>query len=189
MPIKSGKTVNCCQCGALVYKTKSQLLNSSNVFCSRKCSCLYGSKKRWKDHVSSVIQIKCSCGTLCDPRNKHGECRQCFEKNQIENSKHITKYELKKKHDARKIKKWYSSEIRNFNRDWNKELTKLPCQNCGYKAHVELAHIKPVADFNDNSTLGEINSPENNLVLCPNCHWEFDNKLLLLENIPIRKNG
>ena len=49
------------------------------------------------------------------------------------------------------------------------------CANCGYDKHVELAHIKAVADFDDDTLLSVVNSPDNVLSLCPNCHWEFDN--------------
>ena len=44
--------------------------------------------------------------------------------------------------------------------------------------HVELCHIKPIHSFSETSTLGEINSENNVVQLCPNCHWEFDNGFL-----------
>lgn len=60
------------------------------------------------------------------------------------------------------------------------------CQRCSYSKHIELCHIKVIHTFDINSTLGEINSPDNLLILCPNCHWEFDNGLLPLSEIPKR---
>ena len=48
------------------------------------------------------------------------------------------------------------------------------CQKCGYSKHVEVAHIKAIKDFADTATLAEVNSFDNLLILCPNCHWEFD---------------
>jgi predicted nucleic-acid-binding Zn-ribbon protein len=74
---------------------------------------------------------------------------------------------------------WINSHIRQFNRSWNRLKTKLPCNNCGYTKHVELAHIKAVSSFDKTTTLGEINSPDNVIQLCPNCHWEFDNSIAL----------
>jgi hypothetical protein len=58
--------------------------------------------------------------------------------------------------------------------------TDKPCVNCSYDKHVEVCHIKNVADFPLTSTLNEINSSENLILLCRNCHWEFDNGMLRL---------
>lgn len=51
------------------------------------------------------------------------------------------------------------------------------CAICGYTNHIEIAHIKAVADFDDNTTVSEINRPDNLIGLCPNHHWEYDNGL------------
>ena len=50
------------------------------------------------------------------------------------------------------------------------------CQKCGYDKHVEVAHIKAISIFDENTLISVINHPSNLLVLCPNCHWEFDHK-------------
>lgn len=52
------------------------------------------------------------------------------------------------------------------------------CKICGYSNHVEVAHIKSVSEFDDSATIGEINSINNLIGLCPNHHWEFDNGIL-----------
>ena len=49
------------------------------------------------------------------------------------------------------------------------------CQACGYDKHVEVAHIKPLNQFKLEDTDTDFNSEDNLLLLCPNCHWEFDN--------------
>ena len=56
------------------------------------------------------------------------------------------------------------------------------CVICGYDKHVEVAHIQPVAEFDDSATVKEINSIDNLIGLCPNHHWEYDHGLLKLEN-------
>jgi heterodisulfide reductase subunit B len=48
------------------------------------------------------------------------------------------------------------------------------CQTCGYDKHVEICHKKAIKDFPHTALVSEINSPDNLLMLCPNCHWEFD---------------
>lgn len=61
----------------------------------------------------------------------------------------------------------------------------LPCKCaiCGYSNHVEIAHIKAVSEFSDDTLISEIDSPDNLIGLCPNHHWEFDNGLLTKEYI------
>lgn len=63
-------------------------------------------------------------------------------------------------------------------RNANKE---RKCAVCGYDKHIDVAHIKAVADFDDSATLEEINNPDNLIGLCPNHHWEYDHGLLDLE--------
>lgn len=58
---------------------------------------------------------------------------------------------------------------------------KKECTICGYTNHVEVAHIKAVSQFSDNSTIDEINHISNLIGLCPNHHWEFDNGLINLQ--------
>jgi len=52
---------------------------------------------------------------------------------------------------------------------------KKECVKCGYDKHVEVCHIKPIKDFSFDSLISEINDMKNLMLLCPNCHWEFDN--------------
>jgi len=46
---------------------------------------------------------------------------------------------------------------------------------CGYNTHVEVCHIKPINSFSDDTLMGVVNSKDNLVYLCPNCHWELDN--------------
>lgn len=50
------------------------------------------------------------------------------------------------------------------------------CQFCGYSKHVEVCHIKPISSFDKDTPIDTINDMSNLLILCPNCHWELDNK-------------
>lgn len=75
---------------------------------------------------------------------------------------------------------WAHNNIRNFCRSWNKHMQSMPCKRCNYALHVELAHIRPISDFPETATLGEVNAPDNVVPLCPNCHWEFDKKLFTI---------
>ena len=55
--------------------------------------------------------------------------------------------------------------------------TKMPalCVICGYENHIEIAHIKSVSQFPDETLISKINECSNLVALCPNHHWEFDN--------------
>ncbi len=51
----------------------------------------------------------------------------------------------------------------------------LLCVICGYENHVEIAHVKSVSQFPDETLISKINECSNLVALCPNHHWEFDN--------------
>lgn len=53
--------------------------------------------------------------------------------------------------------------------------TNASCVRCGYDQHVQRAHIRDVSSFPDHTPIMVVNHPYNIMLLCPNCHWEFDN--------------
>lgn len=68
-----------------------------------------------------------------------------------------------------------------------RELARRSCKNriqecliCGYNKYVEVAHKKAVYSFADDVPIATINSPDNLILLCPNCHKEFDRGLISL---------
>lgn len=70
---------------------------------------------------------------------------------------------------------WTHAQIRSIGRRWHKELLSLPCNLCGYAKHVELCHRIALSTFKDDTPLSTVNSRENVVQLCRNCHWELDN--------------
>jgi hypothetical protein len=74
-----------------------------------------------------------------------------------------------------------SAKVRDIAR-YNYDKANLPrvCANCGYAKHVEICHVKAINSFSDETPVAVINDLTNLVALCPNCHWEFDNGLLLL---------
>lgn len=48
------------------------------------------------------------------------------------------------------------------------------CAHCGYSKHVEICHIKAVSSYPLETKLSVVNDLSNLILLCPNCHWEFD---------------
>lgn len=155
--------MNCICCGKATNNPK---------FCSRSCSASHNNK------VTPKRKLSRTC-LLCDSPVKSYRHNRCelhwveFREGLYKN-KTIGEYRnslsVKGKHPS-----WVNSHIRGFARSWFKHLTKTPCAHCGYDKHVELAHIKDVSSFDDSALLSEVNSAENIIQLCPNCHWEFDN--------------
>jgi len=125
--------------------------------------------------TNSKRKIMCKkCGLWCGSGRKY--CKECRIK--IKNELKEQSLQAKKSDSlylAGEISNRYA-KIRYHAREmYAKEL--LTCEKCGYDKHVEICHIKPIKEFNEESTIKEINAKDNIIGLCPNCHWEFDNKL------------
>lgn len=148
-------------------------------FCNTSCATSYNNEKRlaagWvspnrnpKNYcLVCGISIKNSKSNLCQ---KHrGEkaviMRGELTKGELTNYNYSSsnKYELIRQNAKDMM------DLRNVERK---------CSACGYDKHVEVCHVKPIADFPDTAFVKEINSPENIVYLCPNHHWELDNSLL-----------
>lgn len=142
--------------------------------------------ERMRAAVKRCTQGVCVCGGT--KRKESAQCKVCANKEKVSNGQSMTAYEFRnKKSVANAHPSWRNVHIRNQCRSWNRDLAELPCQKCGYSLHVEFCHIKPVSSFPDTATMGEINHPENILVMCSNHHWELDNGHLLLADIPPRE--
>lgn len=70
----------------------------------------------------------------------------------------------------------------------NSDLLKQ-CQVCRYDFHVELCHVIAIASFPLSTTLNEVNSSSNIVVLCRNHHWELDHGALTPDQIPSRNQS
>lgn len=154
--------------------------NTHNIlFCSKSCAAL--AHQNWK---SKNIQRFCkTCGidlerqTSSDRRRK---CKACLHNVSHDRIKQMTLAEfhqhVNRKHGINSNSRLKTrAAIGTYCRNWNRALLNVPCQHCGYHKHVELCHVQAIANFDMNAKLAIINSPSNLLVLCPNCHWEFDN--------------
>lgn len=141
-------------------------------FCSRSCSASYNNKLR--DKKKFFCQ---KCGKLIGEGEKFNRRKYCDEcnPNYIDWTK-ITLKEIKEKRKYQphvRIRELAKKAITN-----QKRFDK--CANCGYDKHVEICHVKPINAFDESSTVAEINSLDNLVGLCPNCHWEFDNNKISL---------
>jgi hypothetical protein len=127
-------------------------------------------------------------------RNSWPVCKTCTQKVYSRNAKHCRDCIKGKKHyhgipaelqtieecSKRKGANRYDLVRTHARRTYASQLNNPCCQHCGYNKHVELCHKKPIFSFPKETTIAEVNSIENILFLCPNCHWEFDTKATLL---------
>lgn len=184
--------VNCTSCNTQFEKRLSQIKRSKsgNHYCSRSCSAKTNNVGVQRNKAKQRICKGCKTAYFCiDGHRSVTFCLDCLDgyssvfERDTAYTKSLTVGEYRHKLANRdKHRSWLHAEVRGFNRRWNASLRELPCQHCGYNKHVELCHKRDIADFPDSATLGEINSRENVIQLCRNCHWEFDNGLLTLSN-------
>ncbi len=152
-------------------------------FCSRSCAAKHNNvtspkRKTNKKCLSCDEIVKSYRHSRCEAHQKE------YLETRFEHLKELTladywnKESLKNLHPSSK-----NAHIRLQARSNFKDLKIKPCANCNYNKHVELCHIKAVSEFPPIAKIKEVNSYENLIQLCPNCHWEFDNGLLSLSTI------
>ncbi len=185
--------IKCNQCQNSFEKSNSAINRSKSGkhYCSRSCATTMNNRGRQRNPPKQRSCNRCS-KTYSIKTSSHRSkkiCKDCALKREEYlgsiRKESIGSFQLnasiQNKHPS-----WKNSYVRNFARSWNKELKSHPCQNCGYSKHIEFCHIKAITSFPDSALLGEINSPENILILCRNCHWELDNDQLNAVDIPKR---
>lgn len=69
---------------------------------------------------------------------------------------------------------WRWARIRSMARKQHLS-SEQACELCGYKLHVEVAHRRALSTWPLDSLVCDVNSRDNIMLLCPNCHWEYDN--------------
>lgn len=138
---------------------------SNPKFCSRSCSAVNSNKTTIKRKRTLKCK-KCSCliykGTTY--------CKKCWIEKSNNSDLEIGSIIYSKHHRSSAF-----ALIRARARKFMMSRVKI-CQKCGYDKHVEVCHIKPISDFPLTSKLSEVNHIDNLMLLCPNCHWEFDHK-------------
>lgn len=168
-------TIKCTNCGEELTRSQSEINRSKtgNFFCTMSCAAIYNNKK----YPKKKITRKCKrCNNLV-MNFKSSLCVRHYKESRDINTRTLGYY-LEKRKDSHRASAY--ADIRGIARSEYKSLLKRPCASCGYDKHVELCHKKPISQFSPSATVGEINAPENVVQLCRNCHWEFDNDILIL---------
>jgi len=156
-----------------------KVLTDNPKFCSRTCATTTNNQKNPKRKVKPRPCKKCKVIFVPSRGKPRTNICQICKNKRLNYSKVTTLGDLQQMLSAKgKHPSWKNAYVRENNRQLNKALILQGCRACGYKLHVELAHIKPITSFPLTATLAEVNSPSNVLPLCPNHHWEFDHGYL-----------
>jgi hypothetical protein len=158
----------CLHCNAAILPRENEkpAVARKKKFCNRSCSFQHTIIIGKILPKSRRVYMPCkSCGQR-PSRPSRRLCQECFDAHQVRLSGR-TKAECSHR------------EIRNHAATVVKGRPRV-CVHCGYSRHAEACHLRPVADFLATATVAEINAIDNIVMLCPNCHWEFDHGLLAL---------
>jgi hypothetical protein len=136
-------------------------------FCSRSCSAKWTNvqyPKRQKIRFPKNCEL---CGVTIDNRSKR--CIKCCG---FLGDMALSEAIYQKHHKSSAF-----ALVRTRARAEAKKLGFVECCKCGYNKHIEVAHVKPISSFSDDILISVINSKENLMPLCPNCHWEYDHSI------------
>lgn len=191
----------CLNCDAYTIRKEKDYKRSLNHFCSTKCSAVFHLKKKNPNYISRDMSFE---EYLKNPK----KCKNCKENILPKNKKNIN-YMLNRTFCSSYCAN-YKNKPNTFimslgvltkgflfknRKSWQSARTDIrrhavfifennSSQDnciCGYDKHLEVCHLKGVAEFKDSSQLFEINDINNLIKLCPNCHWELDNGLIIIE--------
>lgn len=143
-----------------------------------KCKC--GNKKK----IASDCCRKCylenqPCKYACESCGKKRKktaspiCRDCYNKNRTEIISN----------DKTPIGKTFyvkgSQNRYNYVRQHSRRLIdslgiEKVCSCCKFEHGIQICHIKPISEYPEDTPMNEVNSLDNLVLLCPNCHWLFD---------------
>ena len=158
----TGDAMNICpNCGTETKNPK---------FCSKSCSAVVNNKL----HPKRISQRKCIVCGAKTMSYAHARCAEHYAAFKAGSTKTIGEMRHALCNRGRHPS-WIHAAVRKHARYMHRVLLQRPCAKCGYTKHVELAHVKSLTAFPDETPLRVVNAAENVIQLCPNCHWEFDN--------------
>lgn len=154
-----GATLNCTYCSVETLNPK---------FCSRRCAATYNNKQTPKR--KKLVKVCSDCGKPLS-RNCYTVCRGCCAGlGDVTLSEAI----YTKHHRSSAF-----ALVRTRARTVMGKAGVTQYQNCKYSKHVEVCHKRSIASYPLTTKLSEINSIDNLMALCPNCHWEYDHGILV----------
>jgi hypothetical protein len=174
--------VICRNCTVEFDKPKRFVARSPNHFCSRSCSAIFNNSA----HPKRKRIRKDPCPDCGGPKSlQAARCHSCKVRNTLlQNSdrtvgsvllrgyKSSCKYTPVRAHAKRLAEIVYNMEE--------------TCGLCGsqeFDPVVELVHIRAIANFDEETKLGEVNARDNLIHLCPSHHRMFDAGHIALDGV------
>ena len=111
-------------------------------------------------------------------------CRNCYNKGRTERILNDTTpiketfYECGRRNRYNNVRHHATRLISSLN-------LKEDCVCCGFSKGVQICHIKPISSFDESTAMNIVNSLDNLILLCPNCHWLFDHGHDSLEKLKL----
>jgi len=151
-----------------------------------KCKC--GNTKKITSNVCRDCYYKSLPKYACQSCGKNRKkttnpiCRDCFNSNRTErivNDK-TPIGETFYTHGSRNKYNYIRSHSRRLISTLG---IKKICSFCRFNQGVQICHIKPISEYTLDTPLNEVNSLDNLILLCPNCHWLFDHGYPSLDDL------
>ena len=139
-------------------------------FCSRSCAARHNNVLVPKRSPGGSCS---ACGSPIPRRNKY--CPEHRPNRPLDRSQPIGAVADGSEHPACRHARLRQDARRQY-------LAAFPyrCSCCGYDKHIEVCHKRSLTSFPLTTPIAVVNSLDNLVGLCPNCHWEFDHGLLQL---------
>lgn len=179
----------CQNCNKSFYRRPCLIGRYPNVFCTPEC------RKEWTRGPENPTFIEMPCA-FCQKILKKRPCDFKYRKTGLAfcNTECLGLWRRKRtifdgawgkltSNDYKNKVAFRTAVCQTARRVTNFLVPNPQCYNCGYSRHAECCHIKPVGGFPEGTQISEINRLDNLILLCPNCHWEFDNNILNIETI------
>jgi hypothetical protein len=160
----------CANCEKIINKKPDKRSKTGNVFCNSACSASFNNRipKRIAKHRCEKCDRPIWGGSFS------GLCGACYRSEYQIDGKTLLEVVGHRKNDANR----YTSIRYSARRAYSKSGLPMKCIVCGYDVHVEICHVKGIAEFPDNALISEINDLTNLMALCRNHHWEKDHSCL-----------
>lgn len=169
---------NCRECQNEVFRFPSERNKTIHCFCDQSCAAKYNNRMFPKRRLKKQCKL---CETYIIAKSTY--CKECYE--DLDKFKDVT---LAQSMDLDGKRSAVYSKVRGkartiYKNTKNNEI----CENCGFAHHIEISHIKAICTYPEDTMLSIINSIDNLIGLCPNCHWLLDNEKLTIEEIQLSK--
>ena len=143
-------------------------------FCSRTCAAKQNNRLVPKRRPEG----KCfACGIPVPKRAKY--CPEHNPNKPLDTSRPIRAVEDGSDHSACRF-----ARLRQHARKLYHAARPKRCVRCGYDKHIEVCHRQALNSYPLDTPISVVNALSNLIGLCPNCHWEFDHGLLVIEGFP-----